>query len=239
MNVALDRALSKLGLASRKDARELIIAGRVRVNGRVVTKPTASIDIDRARIEIDGVAARPRAATRLIAFHKPRGVVTTRRDPEGRKTVFDVLGDVADGLIAVGRLDRASTGLLLLTNDTDLANHLTDPANRIQRRYVVTVRGRVEPDTAGEIERGINVRSSSGGTERLRAERVEIRKASGRETHLIVDLVEGKNREIRRLFDHIGHEVTRLHRIAFGDFELGTLQPGQWREEEMLQRRAT
>jgi 23S rRNA pseudouridine2605 synthase len=227
---SLDRTLSKRGLASRKDARALILAGRVRVDGRVITKPTQQIPADRARIEIDDVAAGPQASRRMIAFHKPRGVVTTRRDPEGRKTVFDVLGDAAVGLVAVGRLDRASTGLLLLTNDTDLANRLTDPANRTIRRYVVTVRGRVEPDTARRIETGVDVQASRGGTERLSAARVEIRKASGRETHLIVDLVEGRNREIRRLFDAADHEVTRLHRVAFGDVELGTLEPGEWRE---------
>jgi 23S rRNA pseudouridine2605 synthase len=229
--VPLDRALSKRGLASRKDARALILAGRVRVNGRVVTSPLHPVSPEQARIAIDEVTApAPVAARRLIAFHQPRGVVTTRRDPEGRPTVFDVLGDAATGLIAVGRLDRASTGLLLFTNDTQLANRLTDPANRVARRYVVTVRGRVEPDTARRLEAGIDTRSSRGATERLAAAKVEIRKASNRETHLIVELGEGRNREVRRLFDAVGHEVTRLHRVAFGDVELETLQPGQWRD---------
>lgn len=231
MPVPLLRALSKLRLASRKDAKDLILAGRVRVDGRVATRPTQPVSLERARIEIDGVkttASRPR---RVITFHKPRGTVTTRRDPEGRTTVFDVLGDEAEGLVAVGRLDRASTGLLLLTNDTDLANRLTDPSSRTVRRYVVTVRGKVEPDTAQQLERGLAVRDAHGGTERLAATRVTIRKASNRETHLIVELIEGKNREIRRLFEAAGHEVTRLHRVSFGEFELGTLQPGKWREE--------
>jgi 23S rRNA pseudouridine2605 synthase len=227
--VPLERALSKRGLASRADARALILAGRVRVNGRVVTNPLQPVSPERARIAIDEVPAPAPAARRLIAFHKPRGVVTTRRDPEGRPTVFDVLGDAGAGLIAVGRLDRASTGLLLFTNDTQLANRLTDPAHRVVRRYVVTVRGRVEPDTARHLERGIETRSSRGAMERLAASRVEVRKASNRETHLIVELTEGKNREVRRLFDAAGHEVTRLHRIAFGEVELGTLAPGRWR----------
>jgi 23S rRNA pseudouridine2605 synthase len=228
--IPLARALSKRGLASRKDARALILAGRVRVNGRLVKDPSLPVTPERARIEIDTLVAPPRAARRVIAFHKPRGVVTTRRDPEGRPTVFDVLGDAGIGLVAVGRLDRASTGLLLFTNDTQLAHRLTDPANRVVRRYVATVRGRVDPDTARRLEQGVDVRSSRGSTERLAASRVEIRKASNRETHLIVELTEGKNREVRRLFDAAGHEVTRLHRIAFGEVELGTLQPGQWRD---------
>src|SRR5262245_13147964 len=144
--VSLDRALSKRGLASRKDARALILAGRVRVDGRVVTKPTLQISADRARIEIDSVAAAAPAAKRLIAFHKPRGTVTTRRDPEGRTTVFDVLGSEGDGLVAVGRLDLATSGLLLLTTDTQLAERLTNPANVVVRRYAVTARGYVSDE---------------------------------------------------------------------------------------------
>ena len=186
---------------------------------------------ERVRIAIDGAwAPRANVTRRLIAFHKPRGTVTSRRDPQGRRTVFDVLGDAGRGLVAVGRLDRASTGLLLFTNDTQLAHRLTDPANKILRQYVVTVRGRVTPETVARLERGIDARGPGGSSERLRAEGIHIRKASGRETHLLVDLTEGKNREIRRLFDAAGHEVTRVHRIAFGEFELGDLKPGEWRQ---------
>lgn len=226
--VSLARALSKLGIASRSEARALITAGRVRVDGRVLTDPARRIAMRQTRLSVDGAEPRP-PARRLILFHKPRGVVVTRRDPEGRPTVFDLLGEDGRGLVAVGRLDRASTGLLLLTNDTQLANRLTDPSNRVVRRYVVTVRGRVEPDAARRLEEGLEVAGATGARERLRATRVVIRKASGRETHLIVELTEGRNREIRRLFGAVGHEVTRLHRVAFGDFELGDLPPGRWR----------
>ena len=233
-NVSLARALSKRRLASRAEARRLILAGRVRVNGRVVTDPDLRVTPERLEIEIDGQRPTSPDSPRHLAFHKPRGTVTTRQDPEGRPTVFDVLGDAGHGLVAVGRLDRASTGLLLFTTDTQLANRLTNPANRIRRRYVVTVRGRVSSNTARRIESGIDVESSKGRREQLMAQRVEIRKASGRETHLIVDLVEGKNRELRRLFEAAGHEVTRVHRIAFGSVELGDLQPGHWREVKAL-----
>jgi len=231
VKVALDRALSKLGAASRAGARALILAGRVRVNGRIITDPRHPVTLGRARLDIDAapIAKKP---FRLLILHKPRGTVTTRRDPEGRPTVFDVLGAEADGLIAVGRLDRASTGLLLLTTDTDLANQLTDPSAGHTRKYVVTVRGRVSPEDAQRIQAGIDAPPARGRQtpERLRASSVTIRKASGRETHLIVELTEGKNREIRRLFSAVGHEVTRLHRIAFGRYELGDLQPGRWIE---------
>lgn len=227
--VPLDRALSKIGAASRSTARGLIAAGRVSVNGRVVTNPAVRVAPESAQIAIDGVTVR-RSPRRLIAFHKPRGTITTRRDPEGRPTVFDLLGDAGAGLVAVGRLDRASTGLLLFTNDTQLADRLTDPAAGVVRRYVVTVRGRVTAGETARLERGLDVHAASGGVERLSAARVEIRKASGRETHLVVELTEGRNREVRRLFEAIGHEVTRLHRVAYGPIALGDLPPGRWVE---------
>lgn len=226
--VSLERALSKLGAASRSEARALIASGRVRMGGRVVSNPSMRVTPESARLTIDGVPARRQAWT-LIAFHKPRGVVTTRRDPEGRPTVFDLLGEAGRGLVAVGRLDFASSGLLLFTNDTQLAHRLTDPAARVIRRYVATVRGQITDEIAGSLEDGVTVGAAGGRRERLQAARVRIRKASGRETHLIVELTEGKNREIRRLFAAAGHDVTRLHRIAFGPVELGQLAPGAWR----------
>ena len=219
-HVALERALSKLGLASRTEARRLIRDGAVTVNGRVETDPLAAVHPERHGITVGG-SARATRAWRTIAFHKPRGTVTTRRDPEGRRTVFDVLGAEADGLIAVGRLDLATAGLLLLTTDTQLAERLTNPRSGIVRRYVVTARGEVTDDDCAALERGFDG---------LHASRAIIRKRSRRETHLLVELTEGKNREIRRLFDAIGRPVTRLLRVAYGPIELGALQPGRWRE---------
>jgi 23S rRNA pseudouridine2605 synthase len=226
--VPLERLLSKRGVASRTEAQALIEAGRVEVNGRLIRRPLTRVPTT-ARIRIDGHDTATDVSRRVIALNKPRGTVTTRHDPDGRQTVFDVLGEAGRGLIAVGRLDRASTGLLLFTTDTALAAALTDPAQAILRRYVVTVRGRVDPEIGATLERGLTT-PGPRGPEALRAVRVIIQKASGRETHLLVDLDEGKNREIRRLFDAVGHEVTRLHRVAFGAMELGTLQPGTWRE---------
>ncbi|HEY2431854.1 MAG TPA: pseudouridine synthase [Vicinamibacterales bacterium] len=218
--VALERALSKRGLASRSEGRELIRAGDVAVNGRTLTDPLAAVHPDRDTIEIRGKTATPRV-WRTIAFHKPRGTLTTRRDPEGRTTVFDVLGAAGEGLVAVGRLDYATSGLLLLTTDTQLAERLTNPRRAVVRRYAVTVRGEVSDDDRASLARGI-----AG----LRANTVTVRKRSRRETHLLVELTEGKNREIRRLFDAIDRPVTRLLRVAYGPIELGRLQPGEWRE---------
>jgi 23S rRNA pseudouridine2605 synthase len=235
--VPLVRALSKLGLVSRTDARALILAGRVRVNGRVVTDGRTGVIPERVRIAIDGRETSA-PARRIIVLHKPRGVVTTRRDPEKRRTVFDVLGAAGEGLAPVGRLDMASTGLLLFTNDTRLASRLTDPATGLRRRYVVIVRGSVSAADARRLESGLDVVAPDGAGERLRAASVLVRKSSNRETHLIVDLLEGRNREIRRLFEAIGHAVTRLHRVAFGAIALGTLAPGAWRELTGTERQA-
>jgi 23S rRNA pseudouridine2605 synthase len=220
VSVRLDRALSKLGIASRSEARRLIEAGSVTVGGRVVKDPARLVVPERAAIAVNG--RQQQAATwRTIALHKPRGVVTTRRDPDGRKTVFDLLGDDTRGLVAVGRLDMASTGLLLLTTDTQLAAWLTDPVNAIVRRYIVTARGAVSDEETTAMLNGIDG---------LQAQSIDILKRSGRETHLSITLTEGRNREIRRLLEGVGHEVTRLLRVSFGPFELGTLQPGATRE---------
>jgi len=218
--VRLDRALSKLGVASRVEARRLIADGRVRVAGKIVRDPAKLVIPEQRTIDVDGAIAAARS-WRTIALHKPRGVVTTRRDPAGRTTVFDLLSEDLRTLVAVGRLDLASTGLLLLTSDTQLANHLTDPANAIIRRYVVTVRGSLDDPEADRMLSGIDG---------LSARSVVIRKRSARETHLIVELVEGKNREIRRMLEALGHPVTKLMRVAFGGVELGELPPGQWRD---------
>ena len=217
--VPLARALSKLGISSRSEAIVHILEGRVAVAGRIVRDPGHLVVPETARITVDGQTAR-RAAWRLLMVNKTRGTVTTRRDPEGRPTVFDALGDEARGLVAVGRLDLATTGLLLLTTDTQLAHRLTDPASGVVRRYVVTVRGRLSDTDAERLVSGVDD---------LRADSVHVRKRSARETHLIVELREGRNREIRRLCAAVGREVTALKRVAFGGLELGDLPPGRWR----------
>jgi 23S rRNA pseudouridine2605 synthase len=234
--VSLERALSKLGLASRSEARALILAGRVTVDGRQALDPAARVTPERISVAIDDVRQVRSGASLTIALHKPRGYVTTRADPEGRKTVYDLLADLPERVVPVGRLDLATSGLLILTNDTQFANWLTDPANRIPRVYLVVVEGRVTPDTAARLERGIAVdlsrRSAAGAKgegEILAAGAAEVRKASGKESHLVVTLTEGKNREIRRLFEAVGHPVTRLRRVQFGGLELGDLRLGTWR----------
>ena len=231
MTVPLERALSKLGIATRSQARALIAGGHVRVNGRVTRDPLAAVIPERIALEIDG---RPIAAAKrvTIALHKPRGVVTTRRDPEGRTTVYDLLRDCPHHVVPVGRLDFATSGLILLTNDTRLADWLTDPGNEVRRVYLVTVRGRVAVDDVAKLETGVRVPRVAGSraeAELLRARSARIRKASNRETHLVLELTEGRNREIRRLLAAIGHEVSQLRRVQVGGLSLGDLAPGAWR----------
>jgi 23S rRNA pseudouridine2605 synthase len=223
-HVPLNRALSKLGIASRAESTRLIAEGRVTVDGRVVRDPEAPVVPECAQFAIDGRPAA-RAEWRLILLNKPRGVMTTRRDPQGRPTVFDLVSGVEGQLVAVGRLDLATSGLLLLTTDTRLADWLTDPENRVPRVYTVTVRDEVSDEAAASLTKGIEIDG-----EWTAADEVTVRKRSRRETHLVVRLREGRNREIRRLFEAVGHEVTSLRRVAFGGLELGTLQPGQWRD---------
>jgi 23S rRNA pseudouridine2605 synthase len=221
--VHLNRLLSKLGVLSRSQAVAAILDGRVSVNGRVVRDPGTPVDPLSARVVVDGRRATG-SSWQTLAFHKPRGVVTTRRDPEGRPTIFDVLGAAGRGLAPVGRLDMATSGLLLLTSDTALLDWLTDPRHAVPRTYTVSVRGRVTPEACARLAEGVRDRG-----EWLKAGEIVLRKASGRESHLIVTLHEGKNREIRRLFKTAGHEVTRLARVAFGGVALGALAPGGWR----------
>lgn len=221
----LARALSKLGVLSRRQAIDAVLAGRVTVGGSVERDPGRLVSPERDRLAVDRTAAH-RSAPRMLALHKPRGYVTTRSDPQGRPTVYDLLPADAGGLRAVGRLDLATSGLLLFTNDTQLAHRLTDPASAVPRTYVVTVRGALSDEAAARaVAEGVDDEG-----EQLQPTSLSVRKRSTRETHLTVVLTEGRNRELRRLFAALGHEVTRLKRIAFGTVALGDLPVGQVRE---------
>lgn len=221
--VPLERALSKLGVASRNQTRQWIKAGKIAVNGKTVYDPAFLVVPEAERITIDGKPVQ-RQEARTIMIYKPRGVITTKSDERGRKTVYDLLPAELRHLHPVGRLDMASCGLLLMTTDTQLSNFLTDPKNKIPRIYAVTVIGKITEDQIKSMTKGIQ---DEGET--LKASEVTLRKTSNRESHLLIELMEGKNREIRRIFEALGSEVTALKRISFGNCKLGTLKPGEFR----------
>lgn len=220
----IQRALARAGVASRRHAEELVAAGRVQVNG-VVARVGQSVDPARDRITVDGkpigAPPAPREAVWLV-LHKPAGVMTTRRDPQGRRTVFDIVPD-APGLTYVGRLDYMTEGLLLLTNDGDAAHRLTHPSRGIERTYVATVRGDAAR-AAREVKRGVELEDGP-----VRATTVEARPLGHGRHELELTLTEGRNREVRRLCEAVGLEVERLVRTRFGPVHLGRLQAGEWR----------
>jgi len=222
--VPLERALSKLGIASRTEAREWILAGRVRVNGMLRKNPGFGVTPEKAIIELDGKRIT-RVQSRSFILHKPRGVVTTRTDEKDRPTIFSLVADLHLHLIAVGRLDWATSGLLILTNDTKLSDWLTNPSNQVQRTYLVSVRGEITEEKLDHLRKGL-----VDAGEVLQADQIILRKSSGKESHLTVYLSEGKNREIRRMFDALGHEVIKLKRVAYGGLELGELPLREYRE---------
>ena len=222
--VPLERALSKLGVASRSQTKQWIKAGLIAVNGRIIKNPDYLVVPETARIMLDG-KPMARAPAKTIMLHKPRGIVITRADEKGRKTVYDLLPTDLRHLHSVGRLDMASTGLLLMTTDTQLSNFLTDPENKIPRIYAVSVKGLIGEDQIKRLTQGIVDKG-----ELLKAASISLRKSSKKETHLIVELSEGKNREIRRMFEALGSEVTALKRTVFGRLNLGKLMPGEFRE---------
>ena len=222
--VPLERALSKLGVASRSQTRQWILDGTLKVNGRTITDPQFLVTPEKDRFEHHRkIFKAPQHC--LVMLNKPAGYVTTRRDEKGRKTVYDLLPMMLGHLHPVGRLDMHTTGLLLLTTDTQLSARLTDPSNAIERVYVVTVEGRLTDEERQRLEGGIKE-----GGQLLRAKTIVARKISNRESHLIVTLIEGKNRELRRMFSAVDHEVTALKRIAFGSWQLGDLPVGQYKE---------
>lgn len=215
------KRLARAGISSRRDAEDLIAAGRVKVNGKVLESPAFNVTVA-DRIELDGIEIPAIERTRLFLLHKPAGVVTTNRDPEGRKTVFDVLPEGLPRLMTVGRLDINTEGLLLLTNDGGLARVLELPATGWLRRYRVRVHGKVNEQSLSGLKDGIAVDGVFYGAVEAALEREQ-----GTNAWLTIGLREGKNREVKNILGALGLEVTRLIRISYGPFQLGELGEGQ------------
>lgn len=218
----IQRALARAGAASRRGAEALVAAGRVTVNGAPATTGQP-VDLDRDDIRVDGRRVAAPAMPKWIVLNKPSGVMTTRRDPAGRKTVFDLVPETA-GLTYVGRLDLLTEGVLLLTTDGDGAHKLAHPSGEVPRTYIATVRG--DAQTAAERARaGVQLHDGLA-----RVESAKARRAGRTLWEFEVTLTEGRNREVRRLCEALDLKVERLVRIAYGAVRLGSLQPGQWRE---------
>jgi 23S rRNA pseudouridine2605 synthase len=220
--VQLHRAVSKLGLGSRTVAWDWIRAGEVRVDGRVVTDPLTWIDLDRQTVACAGPATK--VAPLALALHKPRGVVTTRSDERGRRTVYDLLPAELPWVFPAGRLDADSEGLLILTNDSTLSTRLTEPGHGTTKTYRVMVAGRPSPGALDQLRNGVEL--ADGLT---RPAEVSVLRDLAKTTLLEMVLTEGRNRQIRRMAAAVGHKVKRLVRVAIGGYSLGDIARGEYR----------
>jgi 23S rRNA pseudouridine2605 synthase len=226
------KVIARAGLASRRKAEAWIAAGRVSVNGAVISSPALNVTPS-DRIAVDGSPLRARERTRLFLYHKPRGLVTTHSDPEGRDTIFRALPKRLPRLISVGRLDINTEGLLLLTNDGGLARVLELPATGWLRRYRVRALGRVQQDALDRLRGGITIDGIRYGPIEATLDREQ-----GANVWLTFGIREGKNREVRRVLEKLGLKVNRLIRVAFGPFDLGDLDDGAVKEIETAELRA-
>ncbi len=214
------KVIARAGLCSRREAERLIAEGRVAVDGVVLESPAVTVGPDN-RVTVNGQALPAPEPPRLFRYHKPSGLVTTARDPQGRPTVFGALPAELPRLMPLGRLDLTSEGLLLLTNDGALKRRLELPATGWTRRYRVRVFGRVEPERLAALAKGCRVSGIDYGPIAARLDSQQ-----GANAWLTMSLAEGKNREIRRVCEHLGLKVNRLIRVAYGPFQLGKLDPG-------------
>jgi 23S rRNA pseudouridine2605 synthase len=256
--VSLARALSKFGVCSRREAERWIEAGRVEVDGAIERSPRRFIDPARDAVKVDGRRVSDVTPRLVIALHKPRGLVTTRVDPGGRPTVYDALGSLPRWVFPVGRLDRDSSGLLILTNDHRLGERLTSPAAHVPKTYHARVRGVPDAEALRALREGVELddgtvtreasvkvigaargaaRGAAGdaagdaaGESTRDAARGRVRGTDGTSTWLELVLTEGKNRQVRRMCSAVGHEVLELVRVKIGRLVLGDLAPGEWRE---------
>jgi len=219
----LQKILSQAGVASRRHAEQMIVEGRVTVNGAVVSQLGSKADIERDSIKADGRLVRPPKRLVYIALHKPNNTVTTVSDPQHRATVMDLLRGVKERVYPVGRLDYHSEGLLLLTNDGDLSNAIMSAASHLPKTYLVKVNGRLTTDQEEQFRRGVplsGVRTLPAGLKILH---------DAENPWYEVRLFEGRNQQIRTMFKHFGRLVEKLKRVRIGPLELGPLKPGQFR----------
>lgn len=219
----LDRYLSKAGLGSRTEARSWIGTGRVRVNGKLIQTPDHWVDIDRDKVVVDGKPVK-KAEARYILLYKPKGYLTTRRDPEARPTVYDLIPEVDQFVGTVGRLDLDTSGLLLLTNDNQLAEALTNPEHKVAKTYLVKASTLLGNDQLDQLARGVEL--SDGMTRPAQVRRI---RDSEKYTFFELTITEGRNRQVRRMVEALGGKVLKLVRTNIGPLTLEGLRMGEWR----------
>ena len=224
MMMRLQKYLALCGVASRRSAEKMIADGRVTVDGEVITEMGVQVEIGQD-IRVDGKLVTPEPEKKYIMYHKPAGEVTTASDPEGRATVLDKFRDYPVRLYPVGRLDYDSEGLLLLTNDGDLTERMLHPSMEVEKTYLARVSNELTIEEARRLERGVMV----DGRKTARA-KVKILGVKGLYTDILVTIHEGRNRQVRKMVEQVGHQVVMLRRIRFGPLKLEDLPRGMWRE---------
>ncbi|HYZ84227.1 MAG TPA: pseudouridine synthase [Bryobacteraceae bacterium] len=220
----LDRVISRAGIGSRTEARKWIGAGRVAVNGKVIQTPDHWVNAERDRVTLDGKLLRS-AKKRYIVLYKPKGYLTTARDPEGRSTVYDLLPP-EDWLVPVGRLDQDTSGLLLMTNDTEFADYITDPVSHVSKTYLVKASTPLSDEQIEALRQGVEL--TDGVTRPAIVHRIA-ESGAGKST-IEISITEGRNRQIRRMLEAVGSRVRKLVRTSIGPLRLGTMKIGTWRE---------
>ena len=220
----LERVLSKAGLASRTEARKWIGGGRVKVNGKVVRSPDQWVDLERDRVSLDDRPLRSREKI-YVLLYKPKGYITTRKDPERRPTVYDLLRDLGQWVVPVGRLDQDSSGLLLLTNDTAFVERVSNPQYKISKTYLVKTSALLSEEQLEQLRDGVVL--DDGPTQPASVKRI---RDSARSTFLEITIHEGRNRQVRRMIEAVGARVLKLVRTEIGGLRIGALPIGTYRE---------
>ena len=224
MQQRLQKILAKAGIASRRKAEELIKEGKVRVDGKVVTEMGTKVDPDAQDIECDGIHVAAREKKIYILLHKPAGFLSTVNDPQGRPIVTDLLPQVKERVYPVGRLDLDTEGALLLSNDGELAQKIMHPSHEVNKTYVAKVKGKPGTKKLAALSRGITLE----GRKTWPAD-IEVLQTEPQATTIKIIIHEGRKRQVRKMFDAVGHPVLQLKRTAYGQLELGDLRPGKYR----------
>lgn len=222
----LQKYMALCGVAARRKCEEMIAGGRVRVNGQLVTEMGTQVE-ETDEVLVDGVRITPETEKRYVLYHKPAGEVTTVSDEKGRETVMDRFRDFPVRLYPVGRLDYDSEGLLLLTNDGELAQRLTHPSCEVDKVYLARVTGNPSAEAIERLRRGVYM---EGDERRTYPADVRVVRDESLFSDILVTIHEGRNRQVRRMFDAVGHKVLLLRRVRFGPLNLGSLRRGEWRE---------